>query len=111
MRVVVTGGRDFWDKTKVYEVLDSLEGVKVLAQGGASGADMLSKAWARSRGVSVREFPADWEEFGRSAGPRRNRAMLQEVNPDLVVAFPGGRGTANCVETAKSLGFEVREIS
>ncbi|MEM9912925.1 MAG: hypothetical protein AAF922_19365 [Pseudomonadota bacterium] len=45
--------------------------------------------------------------MGRAAGPIRNKEMLDEGCPDLVVAFPGGRGTANMVKQAQAAGVEV----
>jgi hypothetical protein len=50
--------------------------------------------------------PADWNKHGRSAGFRRNLEMA-EMQPDVVLACPGGRGTANMVEIARSKGLRV----
>jgi hypothetical protein len=60
----------------------------------------------------VREaaFPADWKRHGKSAGPLRNQEML-DAAPDLVIAFPGGRGTADMVRRAKSVNVKVIEIA
>jgi len=54
--------------------------------------------------------PAEWDKFGRRAGPLRNEQMLREGKPDVVVAFPGGRGTAHMVRIAKEAGIDVLEI-
>lgn len=105
MRVVVTGGRDYAESATVYATLDSL-GVTALAHGCASGADSLAWDWARKRGAVMRLYPADWE-IGPRAGPLRNQHMLTDFKPDLVVAFPGGKGTADCVRRAKRLGIPV----
>ncbi|KZY50995.1 hypothetical protein A3734_06445 [Sulfitobacter sp. HI0054] len=56
-------------------------------------------------------FEAEWNKHGRAAGPIRNKRMLDEGKPDLVVAFPGGRGTANMVKQAKAGGFKVIEVT
>ena len=72
----------------------------------ASGADQLAGQWAKSRGISVKAYPADWKNLGRIAGPIRNKKMLDE-KPDLLVAFPGGKGTANMVFYAKKSGCVV----
>jgi predicted Rossmann-fold nucleotide-binding protein len=40
----------------------------------------------------------------------RNRQMLTEGRPDLVVAFPGGKGTANMVALARKAGVEIVEV-
>lgn len=60
-------------------------------------------------GFWVEDFPADWERNGRAAGPIRNRQML-DGKPDLVIAFPGGKGTADMVAEAKRRGIAVREV-
>lgn len=52
-------------------------------------------------------FPAHWEQEGRAAGPRRNNRTL---GPDLVVAFPGGKGTADMVARARAKGVRVKLV-
>jgi hypothetical protein len=89
--VLVCGGRDFADRDWLFRVLDEL-GPSEVIHGAARGADRLAGEWARARGVACREYPADWKGQGRGAGFRRN--------PDLVVAFPGGRSTADMVAKA-----------
>ena len=109
MRVLVTGGRDFSDRELLFEALDRLHaahGFTALIHGDANGADRLSGEWATSRGISVEVHPADWKKHGRAAGPIRNQKMLEE-QPELVVAFPGGKGTADMVKKARQAGVEV----
>lgn len=104
LRVVVTGGRDYADVAFVFSQLDLIHArtpIEALATGGATGADSMALSWANDRQVPLHTFKPDWAEYGRSAGPRRNREMLDEFKPDLVLAFPGGRGTEDCVSAAK----------
>lgn len=54
-------------------------------------------------------FRADWEQCGRQAGPLRNARMLAEGRPDAVIAFPGGKGTADMVRKARAAGLPVVE--
>jgi len=115
MRVLVCGGRDFSDRTLLKATLDHLA-PSVVISGGARGADALAAEWAEATGwnvggVHLEEFPADWTAHGKAAGPIRNQQMLDEGKPDLVVAFPGGRGTADMVRRARAAGVEVREIA
>ena len=110
MRVLVCGGRDFADFAMACRTLDELHAetpISVVIHGAARGADTMAESWARSRGVAYERYPADWDRDGRAAGPIRNRRMLVEGKPDLVVAFPGGRGTANMVEQAAKAGVRV----
>jgi hypothetical protein len=120
MRVLVCGGRDYTDNVNVYNTLDKLlnpnneplpPGNHVVIHGGARGADLLADEWAVTNWVSIKEYKADWARWGKYAGPIRNKQMLDEGKPDLVIAFPGGKGTANMIKQAKEYGIEVREIS
>lgn len=110
MKVLVCGGRDFDNRTFVWSKLDALHadvGFTALMQGGAKGVDALASEWASYRPEIQRYVcRADWEKHGRAAGPIRNKRML-EWKPDLVVAFPGGSGTANMVKLATDAGVEV----
>lgn len=102
--VLVCGGRDYNDAHRVGYALDHYRkhygDFSKVIHGAARGADSLAGAWAFARGIAVQEFPADWNTHGRSAGHKRNRRMLEEGHPDLVVAFPGGRGTLNMIDQA-----------
>lgn len=82
----------------------------VIIAGGAKGADSAAADFAAVAFCQLQEFKADWNKHGKAAGAIRNQQMLDEGKPDLVVAFPGGRGTADMVSRAKKAGIEVREI-
>lgn len=111
--MLVCGGRDFVDADLLRTTLDALHAehrFQVLIEGAARGADTLAGDWADSRGIERLTFVAEWERLGRSAGPIRNERMLKEGRPDLVVAFPGGRGTAHMTRVARTAGVRVLEI-
>ncbi len=122
MRILVCGGRDFDDynllSRTLHEVIQST--VKspdenmyentVIIHGCARGADSLAGRWAFTNNIPIKHYPAKWDEYGKAAGMIRNKVMLQEGEPDLVIAFPGGRGTANMVTIAKAVGVKVMEI-
>lgn len=110
-KVIVTGGREYLNKDRVWISLDCEKPDQLITGACPTGADRLAMDWwvarKHDRKIVMKCYPADWEMYGRSAGPKRNRKMLVE-NPDAVVlAFPGGRGTANCVQTARDLGMTV----
>ena len=109
MRLLVTGGRDFSDHDFLFTTLDRLHAehhLTLLIHGDARGADRLASEWAKERGIEILACPADWKRYGRGAGPKRNRQMLDE-HPDLVVAFPGGSGTRHMVLIAEDAGVKV----
>lgn len=109
MRVLVCGGRDYANVDRVYAVLDDIAPSHII-HGGAKGADAIAAMWADERRVPVDAYCAMWDEHGRAAGPLRNQRMLDEGKPDLVVAFLGGRGTADMVRRARAAGVEVRQV-
>jgi hypothetical protein len=104
MRVLVCGGRDYQDVVQVNLVLDTfhaLHTITGLCHGGARGADSLAGRWAAKNKIPRAVYPANWKEHGKAAGPIRNAFMLEAYKPDLVIAFPGGSGTAHMVKLAE----------
>lgn len=115
-RVLVCGGRDYNDLGAVWSQLDAwhaLQGpIALVIHGGARGADALAGSWAASNSIPVLEFKIsqnDWQQYSGAAGPMRNRRMLDEGMPDLVIVFPGGNGTANMINEAKKRNVQVEE--
>lgn len=109
MRVLVTGGRDYRDATRVSAVLAAVRakhGIDAVIQGGARGADKLAAEWAVANGVPVVTFEADWDgPAGKGAGMIRNARMLTEGKPDCCIAFPGGKGTAHMLGLMRKSGL------
>lgn len=116
MRVLVTGGRNLNDRNMIYQVLDIFHhkhGITVLIHGAATGADTLAQEWAFLNSIPVCSFPVtkeEWDRLGKRAGPLRNERMLKVGRPDALVAFPGGRGTANMVQQAKAENLKLWEV-
>ena len=114
MHVIVTGGRTYDNESFVKQVLDLLP-IDHLIVGDAEGADKLARIWAQGKKQSYASYTAHWESEGRAAGPRRNTRMikagLEQSGGDLmVVAFPGGRGTTDCVKQASRMGIFVMRV-
>ncbi len=115
-RVIIAGTRDFSDYQLLRNKCDNiLSGRKsdsniVIVSGTARGADRLGERYARERGYEVRQFPADWMNDEKKAGPIRNAKMAD--NADALIAFWDGqsRGTKNMIETAKRKGLVIRTI-
>jgi hypothetical protein len=110
LRVLVCGGRQFKDAAFLSAKLDELHRqyrFTTLIEGDAEGADRMAGAWADANGIELLVYPADWENLKRKAGPIRNKQMLDEGKPDLVVAFPGTSGTFNMCRQAEAAGVPV----
>ena len=113
MKVLVCGGRDYTDHKRGFQVLDDFaesNNIDLIIHGGARGADAIAAFWALLRGIKAQSFPAQWSVFGKSAGMLRNKRMIEEGKPDIVIAFPGGAGTENMKDQAKSANIKVMEI-
>lgn len=107
------GGRDYADWNRVIQTMSNLRrtrGMSRVIVGGASGADSLAEKWARLAGLPVNVYKAEWNKYGRAAGPKRNTRMLKEGQPRYVVAFPGGRGTDDMIRQAEAAGIEVIKV-
>jgi hypothetical protein len=122
MRVLVCGGRDYsrawvasWlarhlKEEVAFALRCSAFSISAVIHGGARGADQGAADYAKSADIKQVVFPADWELHGKAAGPIRNQRMIDEGKPDVVVAFPGGRGTADMVRRARAASIEVIEV-
>lgn len=127
--ILVCGGREYADMDRVTQALDLVHEstpVTRLIHGGARGADTLGKNWAQGRGIDEKGYPADWADidvpgakirfhaddtpYNAAAGTQRNQQMLDEEDIDLVVAFPGGRGTDDMRGRALKSGVAVLDI-
>lgn len=106
MRILVCGGRNYDDAQKVATILDVLEPTVVIS-GGCTGADALASTWATKHKIPVIVELANFKLYGKAAGPIRNQRMLDDHNPELVVAFPGGHGTADMVARARKEKVQV----
>ena len=130
MIVIVTGGRFYAGTGLVAELarMHAETQIGLLIVGGATGADTLALRWAldaqerdsvNGLGLPVVEVVrADWNRFGRPAGPRRNAEMVALAQARrgvgesvLCIAAPGNRGTADCMSKAVAAGFEVRRVA
>ena len=113
-KVIVAGSRTFKDYDLLEMKLDYIfigHKPTSIVCGCAAGADQLGKEYAMKHGIPVDEFPADWENEGKSAGYKRNERMADAA--DALVAFHDGKssGTKNMIDIAKKKGLQVRVIN
>jgi len=113
LTILVTGGRDYKNKERVKSTLDSFNNgprIKKLVFGDAKGADTLALEYAIENSIPYSLYKAQWDLFGLLAGPIRNTKMLNSNDVDMVVAFPGGKGTANMIKQATDRGIVIFEV-
>lgn len=113
-KVIIAGSRHFNDYTFFCEkIFDSGFIMDKIVSGGARGTDALAKRYAKDAGKKIKTFKADWEQYGKAAGPIRNQQMAEYG--DCLIAFWNGksRGTKNMIIAAskKDLPVYIVEIS
>jgi hypothetical protein len=132
--VGITGGRWYMPGIAQLRAIVSwltFNDVKILVHGdcnrdgdNAKGVDAIVSAYvARETSITVEPWPALRGRYGSpAAGPRRNGKMLMGDRRDwggedlrrpvhMLIAWPGGDGTSNCVRQAEGLGIDVITIA
>lgn len=113
-KIVIAGCRDYisYEEAKLY-IDFCLSDIRkenniVIVSGCARGADAIGERYAKENGFKVEKYPADWERYGRSAGPRRNKQMAEVC--DYVICFWDGKskGTKSMISYAKECGKPIR---
>lgn len=114
-RVIIAGGRDHRLTRENVQLLNSMENEigEVVTGGCPTGADRDARGWAEFFDIPHQDFPADWDQHGKAAGPIRNSQMISYVcskddMPGMLIAFPGGKGTQDI--TTKALNAKLRVI-
>ena len=119
---VITGGRDYTNKSKVREAilneLQESDGRVLFILGGARGVDTLADEICRERQLDFLTLMARWDKEGRqSAGPKRNSRMISQAQQlmkagweGVLLSFPGGTGTKDCTEKGRAAGLRVVRI-
>lgn len=114
MKWVITGSRGIKDIEYIGNILTynlNIYGKPTeFIHGGCWGVDNIGKMWALANHIPVKEFPAEWGKYGKSAGPRRNKAMADYCSAnDICIAIWDGnsKGTKNMIDNCKKKGMSV----
>lgn len=102
MLTLVTGDREWNDRAAVERAFDHFKPTRII-EGECRGLDLMARSVAEARGIPVIAMPAEWDKYGRAAGPIRNGSML-DLEPGRVLAFHNNFkksvGTKDCVTQA-----------
>lgn len=114
-KVIIAGGRDFDDYRllcmKAHSLLCSYINSEIqIVSGTAKGADKLGERYAKENYISLKQFPAEWSKYGKSAGYKRNVQMAEYA--DALIAFWDGKskGTKHMIDIAIDLDLDIRVI-
>jgi hypothetical protein len=105
IKLIIAGCRDLNDYGVVIAAMEAYLALRPLpteiVSGAAAGADALGEQWAVAHGIPVKRFPAEWDKYGASAGPRRNATMAAYAD-ELVCCWDGeSRGSKNMIATMR----------
>jgi len=114
MKIIVAGGREFKDYSRLCKVLDHLlinQPDAVIVSGTARGVDQMGEKYAESRNLKVVRYPANWDKYGKRAGYIRNQEMAD--NADALIAFWDSKsnGTGHMIDVAKKGNLKLRVIN
>ena len=113
IKVIIAGGRDFDDFNKLCQVCDEFlkdqKDIEIVS-GAYKGADLLGERYAAERNHTIKQFPADWRRYGKSAGLKRNNEMAAYA--DALIAFWDGesKGTKHMIDLATQADLKVKVI-
>lgn len=115
-KVVIAGPRNFTNKEFIFSKLLELEILyhdgkdwEEIIVGGAKGMDTIAKQYANEFFYPLREFPSDWNKYGKSAEPIRNQEMAKYA--DVLIAFyNGSRGISDIIKQAMQHGLTIHII-
>jgi len=109
--VGIVGYRNYNHYDSFKEFLDSIISktkVGTIVSGGhlskgriKPGTDTLAWKYALEHEIEIIEYEADWNKYGKAAGPIRNKLIVENV--DILIAFvsPDSIGTLNTIELAQ----------
>lgn len=111
MKIIFTGGRNYKNKELTFYYLELFDPSDVVVGDCPTGLDSFVDEYCKANHIGFSSYFADWEKYGRAAGPIRNKIMCEEnQDANFVLAFPGGKGTENCIKEAKKLGIHVLRV-
>lgn len=108
MKTIIAGSRDITNYDVVLKAIsDSEINITEVVCGMAKGVDSLGREWAIENNIPVTEFFADWETWGRFAGPKRNREMAEYADALIAVWNEHSPGTKNMINQARARGLRI----
>lgn len=108
MKTIIAGGRDGVKDWHLFEALEQVDWkITEVVSGGAKGADALGEWYAACELLPLKRFEADWDRFGKSAGPKRNMEMAKYADALIALWDGKSKGTANMIAVATKLNLKV----
>lgn len=107
MKTIIAGSRTITSKFVIGEaVLESKFDITEVVSGAARGVDEIGEQWAEEHGVPIKRFPAEWEFYGKRAGPVRNVEMAKYAEALVAVWDGKSKGTQHMIREAQKRGLK-----
>lgn len=111
MKTIVAGSRDIISPKVVKEAMESCGWeITEVVSGHARGVDRMGELVAKSKGIPVTTFIADWDQFDKRAGYLRNEQMADYADCLCAIWDGVSAGTKNMIDIAKREGLRVHVV-
>lgn len=108
MKVIIAGSRDIIDYDVLADAInESGFNIDEVVCGCASGVDELGLIWGTNNDIPVKRMPANWNKYGKAAGPRRNVEMARYADALIALWDGKSRGTSHMIKVARMQGLKV----
>jgi aspartate aminotransferase-like enzyme len=115
LKILVSGSRYYKNYRKILSFLTRMKqkhSEVIVVEGGARGADTLARKACEKLNIKCKEYNANWEKYGRAAGPIRNQQMLDDNDDIEIVAIfheelNKSKGTKDMLKRARKANKEI----
>ena len=112
MKVIIAGSRSikkYEDVAKAIDHILSEHDLKVseVVSGTAYGVDKLGEKYAEEHNIAIKQFPANWRKYGKSAGYKRNCEMAVYADACIVIWDGESKGSKHMIDIAKKEGLRL----
>lgn len=108
LKVIITGSRTITDYSDVHNAMEFSKFIPTeIVSGGAYGVDSLGEKWAVAQNTKVTKFNADWDQYGKDAGPIRNKQIADYADALVAIWDGESRGTLNMINEAHKNGLKI----
>lgn len=113
MHLLIAGSRNYKDAEFIYSRIDLIRDnhyiTKIIA-GGATGVDQVAKEYAKEHNIPFEKYKADWDKYGKAAGPIRNKQMVDAADIILAIRYNYSPGTSNTLKLAKKAELKIYKV-
>ena len=108
MKTIIAGSRWLYAPAFLEQIMEAIDWTpSEVVSGCARGPDLMGEQWAKSRGIPVKQFPANWDAHGKAAGPIRNKEMADYAEAAVIMWDEQSKGTKSMIDLARAAGLKV----